>query len=281
MRYSTSSIMYKDAGLERACEEADSIGLDGIDLWMSPVMCQHVPAQPSPQEIGSVRRLLDRTGLAVASITAYYAHSPEKGLAGLFEALRVAKDLEAHVVVTSMVGGRYDITLDQYVDYFAPAVREAERLGVRIAFENHSKAPLTKTTDLIVAFLKAFPSPNLGFTIAPAHLVTAGCNVEDTLRRVGQRVQFLYAWDHIQGVDDDGKGTFVWPPVDPRHHFPGNGQLPFGDYLAALKATGYEDRGGWLNIMSHGCEAWRPEDVSAAVKRSLVWLKGLDAPAAK
>ena len=43
----------------------------------------------------------------------------------------------------------------------------------------------------------------------------------------------------------------------------------------------YEDRGGWLNIMSHGCEAWPPEDVSAAVKRSFAWLKDLDAAAAK
>lgn len=281
MKFSTCSIMYKDAGLDRACEQAAATGLDGIDLWMSPVMCQHLPAQPSPQEFSHVRRLLDRTGLAVASLTAYYTHSPEKGLGELLNVLNVAKELDAQVVITSMVGGTYDISLDQYVAYFSPAVREAERLGVNIAFENHSSAPLTKTTELILEFLDAFPSPNLGFTIAPAHLVTAGCDVEATIRAVGERVFFLYAWDHIPGVDDDGKGTFIWPPVDPMHHFPGNGNLPFGDYLAALKAVGYDSRGGWLNIMSHGCEAWPPEEVSAAVGRSMAWLKSLDANSAK
>ena len=281
MKFSTCSIMYKDAGLDRACEEAAAIGLDGIDLWMSPVMCQHLPAQPSPQQLSHVRRLLDRTGLAVASLTAYYAHSPQKGLGGLLDVLRVAKELDAHVVITSMVGGTYDITIEQYVAYFSPAVREAERLGVKIAFENHSAAPLTKTTELILAFLQAFPSPNLGFTIAPAHLVTAGCDVEETIREVGERVFFLYAWDHIPRVDDDGDGRFIWPPVDPMHHFPGCGQLPFGRYLTALEQVGYGSRGGWLNIMSHGCEAWPPEEVSAAVRRSMTWLKSLVSGTAK
>jgi len=273
MRFSTCSIMYKDAGLERACEEAASVGLDGIDIWMTPGMCEHLPPEPSKSQLDEVRLILQRTGLAVASITAYYTHSPAKGLDGLFRAMHVAKELQAEVVVTSMVGGTYDITLRQYVDYFSPAVQEAERLGVKIAFENHSGQPLTRTTDLLLDFLSAFPSPNLGVTIAPAHLVTAGCDVEDAIRKVGKRVFFFYAWDHIPGVDDDGQGTFIWPPVDPHHHFPGQGRLPFKRFIAALRDVGYEERGGWLNIMSHGCEAWPPRVVSEEVRKSLQWLR--------
>ena len=56
--------------------------------------------------------------------------------------------------------------------------------------------------------------------------------------------------------------------MDPAHHFPGNGELPFDRYLAALREVGYESRGGWVNIMSHGCEAWPPEQVTAAVRKS-------------
>ena len=268
MNFSVCSIMYKDAGLERACEEAAAAGLDGVDLWMTPSMCEHLPPRPSAEQLAGVRRTLERNDLALAALTAYYTHSPAKGLGQLLDVLAVARQLDAHCVVTSMVGGTLDITLGEYVEYFSPAVREAERLGVKIAFENHSGQPLTNTTERLAEFAQAFPSPSLGVTIAPAHLATGGCDVEQTIRALGERVLFFYGWDHIVGVDDDGEGRFIWPPVDPAHHFPGGGELPFDRYLAALRETWYESRGGWINIMSHGCEVWPPEEVTSAVKTS-------------
>lgn len=268
MDFSVCSIMYRDAGLERACEEAAAAGLEGIDLWMTPSMCEHLAPQPSEEELADVRQMLERNDLAVASLTAYYTHSQEKGLGQLLNVFQVAQELEAGVVVTSMVGHDLDVALQEYVEYFSPAVREAERLDVRIAFENHSGQPLTQTTERILEFAEAFPSPNLGFTIASAHLATRACDAEETIRKLGERVFFFYGWDHIIGVDDDGEGRFIWPPVDPAHHFPGNGGLPFDRYLAALRDVGYEDRGGFVNIMSHGCEEWPPEEVTVAVRKA-------------
>ena len=274
MKYSVASIMYKEGGLKVACAQAVKAGLEGIDLWASPRMCEHIKPTMTTEEIQHVHDMLNRYQLEPASLTAYYTHGPTKGIEGFLQSIRVAKKIGVNFVVTNMVGDTYEIALEEYVKYLSPAVSLAEQLQVRIAFENHSRQPLTSTTERILEMAEVIQSPFFGFTIAPAHLATSGCDAVKTLQALGPRVFNFYGWDHIPKVDDDGKGGYIWPPVDPGHHFPGQGKLPFDKYIQTLEKNGYD---GWITILSHNCEIdWPVSEITESTRRAVNLLRSFE-----
>ena len=273
MKYCVAGLMYKEGGLEVACAQAAKAGLEGIDLWASPGMCEHIKPAMTTEEIHHIHDVLNRYQLEPASLTAYFTHGPNIGIQGLLQRMRIAKKIGASFVVTNMAGDTYEITLEEYAKHLSPAISLAEELQMRIAFENNSSQPLTWTTERILEMAEAIQSPFFGFTIVPAHLVNKGSDVVQTLQALGPRVFNFYGWDHIPKVNDDGNDYYAWP-VDPVYHFPGQGKLPFDKYIQTLKKIGYD---GWITIHSHGCEkVMSVSEITERTSRSVNLLRSFE-----
>ena len=274
--------MYKGERLEDICHCAREAGVNAIDVWVSPKMCENIPLTALPLDIKQAKSILEDAGVKAASVTSYYTHNPRDGWDQLRRGLEIAVGLGAPVVVCGMEPEAWDgkeMKLEEYAEYFRPIVRHAEEIGIVLAFENNSGTTIMRTTSDMLAFWAAIPSDTLGFCIAPTHLTIAGCDVADAVRQLGVRIAFFYGWDMIPGVDDDGD-RFIFPWVDPTHHFLGKGRLPFDKYIRALSETGYSARNGCIDIMSHGVEeifksSWSCEKITDEVRNSVEYLKSL------
>jgi sugar phosphate isomerase/epimerase len=280
--------MYRHLPFAEACREIKKAGCSGIDVWSSPRMCEHVHPQSSAAEI---KRIVSDNGLAGApgatfsipkvarfapvALTAYHTLSPAEAIGRFIWSIEFAAELGAGCVVTNAVDWKGDRA--SFLRHLGPALKVAEARNVRIAFENHSSQSFSATQDDLLAISREIDAPCFGFTIAPPHLVIRGSDVAETIRRLGRRVFFFYAWDHIPGVDDDGR-QFIWPPPYPEHHFPGQGRLDFPSYIKALSDVGYEEAaGGWINIRSYPgycARPWTTERITAELKGAVKFLSG-------
>lgn len=282
MRSALCGKMYKGESLVSICRYAREAGVDAIDMWASPKMCENIALTASASDVKQARSILEETGLKAASVTSYFTHNPRDGWDQLRRGMEIADGIGAPVVVCGMEPAAWngmEMKLEEYAEYFRPIVRHAEGMGILLAFENNSSTTIMRTTSDMLAFWAAIPSDALGFCIAPTHLTIAGSDVADAVRQIGRRIAFFYGWDMIPGVDDDGS-AFLFPWVDPLHHFLGNGSLPFDKYVQALLETGYDQRDGCINIMSHGVEemfksSWPCDRITDEVRDSVEHLRAL------
>ncbi|MBM4078607.1 MAG: sugar phosphate isomerase/epimerase [Planctomycetes bacterium] len=269
MKISTSSDLYRHLDLPKACAEIKKAGCEGVDLWASPRMCEHVTPQSSADE---TRGIASDNGLAIVAVTAYHTLSATEPIDRFLWAIQFASQVGAPCVVTNGVDWKGD--RPSFLGHLKPALKLATERSVKIAFENHSSQSFSATQADLLAMAKEVSAPCFGFTIAPPHLVIRGSDVAETIRRLGQRVSFFYAWDHVPGVDDDGQ-RFIWPPLHPEHHFPGRGRLDFASYLAALRTVDYQ---GPLNIRTYPgycSQPWQTERITAELKGSVEYLSGI------
>lgn len=146
---------------------------------------------------------------------------------------------------------------------FGPLAREAEDLGVRIAFETAprggSHGNIAHAPALWQEMFHAVPSPALGLSLDPSHLVWLhALPVEPLISEFADRIF------HI-----DGKDTEVFPEKLRRqgvlgndwwqYRVPGDGSLDWGGIIAALNEIGYEgaisvENEDRVNPGREGCE---------------------------
>jgi len=276
VKISTSSDMYRHLDLAGACAEIRKAGCAGVDLWSSPRMCEHVGPQSRASEI---RRTAADNGLSIAALTAYHTLSPKESLDRFVWAIEFASEVGAPCVVTNGVDWTGDMS--SFANHIKPALKIAGRKNVRIAFENHSGKSFSATQAHLLMLSSEIPDSCFGFTIAPPHLAIGGSDVVGAIQQLGRRVFFFYAWDHVPGVDDDGKG-FIWPPLYPEHHFPGKGRLDFASYIRALRDAGYEENsGGWINIRSYPGytkNPWKTEQITSELTVAVTHMLKLISP---
>ena len=132
----------------------------------------------------------------------------------------------------------------QFREVFTPLAAYAEERGVRIAFETAARGGgegnLAHNPDLWDRLFDAVPSPALGLSFDPSHLVWLHIpNIPDVVRAYGSRIYHF-----------DGKDTEILPAVLARqgilgsgwwrYRLPGLGALDWRAILSALKDTGYD-----------------------------------------
>ena len=86
----TSTVLYGEQPLERACAEIASLGLGALDLWHVRGWCEHLA-----EGVPAVAETLGRFGLRLEAVSAFGADLP--GLAAL---LPQGAALGGHVLVT-------------------------------------------------------------------------------------------------------------------------------------------------------------------------------------
>ena len=135
--------------------------------------------------------------------------------------------------------------LRMFAEVYAPLAALAEERGVRIAFETAGRGGpegnLAHSPELWDAMFEAVPSPALGLSFDPSHLVWLQIpNIPDVIRAYGSRIfhvdgkdtEILHARLARQGI----LGSGWW-----RYRLPGLGALDWRAIFSALRDAGYDD----------------------------------------
>jgi sugar phosphate isomerase/epimerase len=134
--------------------------------------------------------------------------------------------------------------LERFAEVYGPIADHAETRGVRIAFETAGRGGgegnIAHNPELWEAMFEAVPSPAIGLSFDPSHLLWLGIEgIPDLIREFGNRIY------HVDGKDAEIVrkrlrrqgilGSGWW-----RYRLPGNGELDWPSIVAALRDIGYD-----------------------------------------
>lgn len=221
---------------------AVELGLDGIEC--GPLLVKPLgPATPT-----EFRHLAEARGLAVSNYTGYsdFAHPDrevrKRELAALLKNLEVARELGAPSV-RALTGQQWPgVNQEEGIQWVVEGIRqgaeEADRRGLRLNVENHTKAATWTHFDFAMrgeVFLRVMEGLRdiaVGVQFDIANPMVAG---EDTLvlfEQLRSRVGYVHVNDVRQ------VGVFEFVPV-------GTGLAPIHEVLSRLREQGYA---GWVGI---------------------------------
>lgn len=271
MRYTAEVLPYHDADLDTALGELADIGFDEVMLWSSaPPLAAHV--NPG-DDVVVIRRALARHGMSATGLTCYGRDRAE-----LTARLRLAHELGVDLLVFDC-----EAPYPEFVEHWlAPMLDEAERLGVRIAVENHLTVPFSADFESgageerrwsegvdslaqIRRLVTELDHSNLGVCLAPPHLWVMNESITEAVSFLAERGKLLhyYLWDvdraYRRGVDglDFGPGERQLPRPD--------GVLDHAVGLAALDRVAYA---GAASLKCHGTAGWPVDRVTRELRRA-------------
>ncbi len=256
--YVAPSSAFAQTSLEAACAHVTDVGAKKIDLWSVQGICDHLPPNEPRVDLRRVRRALDHAGLALHSLSVYFA-TPEVTLARLEQ----LAELGGKMLVCNSRTGRGDTPADA-VRRCEEFVKRAESLGVTYAVENHDGSAFD-SLEQIHEVLAAFPGKSFGVALAPVHCWKRRANTADFIRSLKDRIALYYAWDWGTKAEQDFR--------DASEQLPGTGILDFPSMFSALRDT---EHAAPLCLFAHGLESWQPADAVTAMKRSLQWCREIE-----
>lgn len=268
---------YHDYPLETSLRELRGLGFTHVNLWSSRApLADHVNPGDDPAEI---KRLLAKYGMTPTALTMYGKTQEE---------MRQRIEFAAGLGIDTVV---FDCEAD-YSDFVArflpPLLDVCEKVGVRIAVENHLTVPFTEdfesggheaerwsegvdTLDQIKRLLTDIDSPYLGVCVAPPHLWVMNETISEVITYLAERKKlfFYYVWDidraYRRGVDglDFGPGEQQLPRP--------NGTLDHRVLLRTLANVGYE---GVASLKCHGTAGWALDYVTSQLRASAEYVRG-------
>ena len=268
---------YHDFPLDVALGELANLGFTHVNLWSSRApLAHHVNPGDDPAEI---RRLLAKHGITPTALTMYGKTQDE-----MRQRIEFAADLGIDTVVFDC-----EAHYPEFVGSFVPPLlTTCERVGVRIAVENHLTVPFTAdfesggheeerwsegidTFAQIKRLITDIDSPYLGVCVAPPHLWVMNETVSEVITYLAERKKlfFYYVWDidreYRRGLDglDFGPGEKQLPRPD--------GTLDHAVLLRRLADVGYE---GIASLKCHGTAGWPLEYVTSQFRVSAEYVRG-------
>jgi sugar phosphate isomerase/epimerase len=275
-RYTAEILPYHDYPLETAVAELAGLGFTEVNLWTSASpLAHHVNPGDDP---GKILAVLDRYRMKPCGLTMYGKTQDE-----MLERIQFAHDLGIDTVIFDCEANYSD-----FVSTFLPPLVEAgERLGVRIAVENHLTVPFTAdfetggneelrwdegvdTLAQLKRLVRDIDHPNLGVCVAPPHLWVMQETISEVITFLAERKRlfYYYIWDidraYRHGVDglNFGPGEQQLPRPD--------GTLDHSVLLGTLKRVGYE---GAASLKCHGTHGWPLEKVTSQLQASDAYVK--------
>lgn len=275
-RYTAEVLPYHDYPLETALEELAGLGFSEVNLWSSaPPLAAHV--NPG-DDVSAITAALARHGLRACGLTTYGKNADE-----IRDRLRLAHDLQIDTVVFDCEAHYPDFV----GKFLPPLLDEAERLGVRIAVENHLTVPFSAdfesgigeqqrwdegvdTLAQIKRLVTELDHPNLGICLAPPHLWVMGESISEAITFLAERKKlfYYYLWDidraYRRGEDglDFGPGERQLPRTD--------GVLNHAVPLAALDRVGYS---GPASLKCHGTGGWSLERITTQLRHADAYVR--------
>lgn len=160
---------------------------------------------------------------------------------------------------------------------FRPLAAEAEKAGVKLAFENcpmaHEWPPvhnLAVTPALWAELLRQIDSPAVGLNIDPSHLVWQGIDYIEAVRAFKDRIWLAQAKDTEVMVNIQ-RTHGMFDPQWWRHRIPGQGDVDWQRFVSVLHEVGYN---GVLSI-EHEDPIWSgtPERVERGLQLAAAHLR--------
>jgi len=196
----------------------------------------------------AIRKKMENAGLKISAI-GFYPNNIDANLEArksnnehLMWVIEAAAQLEVPVVCT-FVGRQFDKSPEENVEVFKetfpPIVEKAEKLGVKIAFENCPGGNIASTPEIWEMIFDAIPSKTIGLEFDPSHLYWLGVDIEQAVREFGDRIYHIHAKDtEIM----EGKlsrcgiyGSGWW-----RYRIPGWGDIDWKGFIRALLDVRYD-----------------------------------------
>lgn len=255
--------------LERLAEEVSRLGVEGIDFHAHFLKDSGTAAE-------RIKAAVAQYDLTLSSLSLSNNFSRENKaefdsqVATAIEWVRVAA--EAGAGVSRIFGG--DIACEdranadilsaakqRVLDGLGAVVREAEKLGVVLALENHVGLP--NTGEEQIEFIEAVNSPNLKANVDVANYMIGGQEGHVGTRIAAQYAAYVHFKDYAK-LPDEKDGPFGCGIVA---CVPGEGAVDLPQCLAVLRDAGYD---GFIAL-----EYEADEDEKTGVPRSLDYMKRL------
>lgn len=275
-RYTAEVLPYHDYALSDALRELAGLGFREVNLWSS---AHPLAAHVNPgDDVGEIKRLLEQHGMTACGLTMYGKTQDE-----MLERIHFAAELGIDTVIFDCEANYSDFV----ATFLPPLVQAAERVGVRIAVENHLTVPFNAdfehgvgeerrwdegvdSLSQIKRLVKDIDHPNLGVCLAPPHLWVMGETISEAITFLAERkrLYYYYIWDvdraYRHGVDglNFGPGEKQLPRPD--------GAIDHAIPLATLKRVGYT---GAASLKCHGTHGWSLEKVTAELGKADAYVK--------
>jgi sugar phosphate isomerase/epimerase len=228
MRLSTSSILFMQLPIEKACARISNLGFEAIDIWSAHDDCPHLDDVAERLGPDGLKKLLAKHNLKLFSFSVYkggYERYAELlGNAGGGVAVRGS----APPCKPEELTGR----MQKFIEELKPLTELAEKNNSYLAIENHVGALLC-TLDSLKAFVDMNKSLRLGIALAPYHIQTINAPVSEAIRICGKQLFYFYAWQNYPE-------SRQLPGIGPTY------MVPWIQALADVKYWGY------VNPFMHG-----------------------------
>jgi sugar phosphate isomerase/epimerase len=246
LKLSTSSLVYYHYTLADAIRQIAAAGYAGIDVWGGRP--QAYRRDLSPQDIQELVRLLDESGMQVASFIPAQFRYPtilccpiekirQDSLAFIKESIETAAALGAPLVSVcpghTLHGQTVEDGLARLGDSLSAIAEFAARLQMRVAIEPADRYE----TDLLPTCLSAMRLAerlgyaNLGVLLDNGHAFLVDELAAEVVAQLGHRLF------HVHLDDNNGQRD--------QHLIPGDGRFEFAPFLAALQQAKYA---GFLTV---------------------------------
>lgn len=233
---------------------AAELGLDGVEC--SPVFLPPLgPILP-----GEFRRRAEAHGLVVSNYTSYSDFTRPDPVArqeevrAMIENAKAAKEMGSPTVRALAGQRRSDVGRAEGITWVVEAIRQvaeaADRLGVRVVIENHTKAftwddvDFSMHGDVLLEILEGLRDTSVGVQFDTGNPLVAEEDPLDLFEQVKDRIAAIHLSDPAR------VGVFAFVPL-------GTGVAPIPEILARLNRCGYT---GWIGIeeaSDAGLDAYR------------------------
>jgi sugar phosphate isomerase/epimerase len=231
----------KDAKFKDIVEWAGKAGFKALEVAAGPG--GHLAPDDVLKNDGTkVRKMLSDAGVRVSGLAYYERDSNPAYVPHMKNLIAMAEVLGACVCTfagfPAQGKSKLQTIREDMPKIFDPLAKDAEKRGVKIAFENWFATNL-QHLDCFKAVTEALPQSNIGFNFDPSHLVWQEIDHLAAVEEFKTRIFHTHAKDaaisqaKLQriGVLEGGWWQYV---------IPGYGILDWGQYIRKLREVGYD-----------------------------------------
>lgn len=243
-----------DLSYEENLKKASELGFEIVQLWYKDIIFN------AGEKNKDFLKMLENLGLELKSLAAYTdildpSTTRSRVIDNFKRVIDYASEARIKFVVTESGGvpGELD-EWDEMIERFSELTWHAETHGVVILIEN-GPGVLVNSTGLMMRMMEELDTGSIGINFDPANLLLVPDDVINAVNRLGDLIMDTHAKDSIlltEGSDRDvpEEHIFVMPEGEDFIHLPegvkwvlppiGRGDVPFTDYISALKEISFQ-----------------------------------------
>lgn len=216
-----------DVGVLEHIEIAAKVGCNQVSLVVQPPgQGSHWPVTNS-ENLQAVKQKLADTGLGVLNAECFML-VPGVDVAVYQPALDLAAELQAQGI-TALI---YNPDLEQATAQLKSLCEMAHASGLRVNIEFMPLAPVCRSLNETVSFIKELNQPNLGIAVDLLHLVRSGGTIDDVIAAPAELISYAQICDSADLSVNNDYGEEAAANRLP----PGEGDFPLTAFLQALPA---------------------------------------------